>query len=343
MGRSVAVRDAEREILRLTSQYEGSEVSRSIWQVINTIVPFLVLLGLNLYVAQFSVVGSVFLSIFVAAFLVRVFIIQHDCGHGSFFSSQWANHLLGHFCSLFTCIPYLYWRKQHAIHHATNGDLSRRGHGDVDLYTVREYEALTPAAQLWYRVKRNPFFFITLGPAFFLVVINRFAFDKKQTTKLEQWSVWLTDLYLISISVALVYFGGWSLFLLGFFLPAYLASLAGLWLFYIQHQFEDTYWNQSGEWSYVEAALHGSSFYELPKIFQWFSGNIGFHHIHHVRPRIPNYRLEECYRALPELQNVRRIRFWESLPAAFLALWDEDSRRLISFREYRQRKAAQAR
>jgi omega-6 fatty acid desaturase (delta-12 desaturase) len=275
------------------------------------------------------------LGIPAALFIVRMFIIQHDCGHGSFFGSRVANDTVGVFCSLFTFIPYFYWRRQHAIHHATNGLLEQRGHGDVDVLTVREYLALSKWHRFKYRFIRNPFVFMLIGPIFFLLVSNRFAFDKKKTTSRERINVYTTNAMLALLLVNASLLLGFTQMAITLFPMLWLASALGIWLFYVQHQFESTYWEHVREWDYVEAALKGSSYLKLPRWLQWFTGSIGLHHIHHLSPLIPNYKLERSYKENAELRDVTVLTFWQAVKTLGLCAWDEDSRRLINFAELR--------
>jgi omega-6 fatty acid desaturase (delta-12 desaturase) len=278
---------------------------------------------------------TVLLAIPAALFIVRMFIIQHDCGHGSFFNSRTANNTVGMVCSLFTFIPYYYWRRQHAIHHATNGLLEQRGQGDVDVLTVKEYLALSPGKRFKYRVIRNPYVFMFIGPIFFLLVSNRFAFDKKKTTIRERANVYITNVMLAVLLATLAITMGFEQMAITVFPTLWLAAALGIWLFYVQHQFEQTYWEHTKEWDYVDAALKGSSYLKLPRWLQWFTGDIGLHHIHHLAPLIPNYKLEDSFNENKALQQVTILNFWQAVKTLNLCAWDEEKHRLISFRELR--------
>lgn len=309
----------------------------SVWQVVNTIPPFCGLVYLMYVLLPVSYPLVLLLSVIAAGFLVRIFIIQHDCGHGSFFRSRKSNERLGQICSLFTMVPYFYWRRQHALHHATSGNLDRRGHGDMDIYTVREYLQLSRWQRFCYRAYRNPLVFLLIGPPVLFLWVNRVAFDKKQSTRRQRRNVHTTNLTLAGLFLGLgLWIGFWRLLLIA--APVlYIAGAAGIWLFYIQHQFEHTYWKRGTEWNSRYAAMQGSSFYKLPKVLQWFTGNIGFHHVHHLSESTPNYRLQPIHERHPEFHDVYTVTLWSSLKTAFLSVWDEERARLISFRELRKK------
>ncbi|MDF1736766.1 MAG: fatty acid desaturase [Minwuia sp.] len=275
-----------------------------------------------------------------AGFLVRVFIIQHDCGHASFFRGRSANNILGFACSLLTLTPYASWRRQHAGHHGIWNDLDRRLSG-ADIYssclTLAEYQALNPLRRWWFRTTRHPFMFNFLIPPFVFLGLFRVPFDTPTTWRRERRAVHVTNVAL------LVMFGGLGL-LLGFGevamvqLPiTVLASIIGVWLFSVQHRGETTTWARHAEWNPVSAALQGSTYLRLPAILQWFTGNIGYHHIHHLNPRVPNYRLQECHEALPALRALPTLSFWKGLRAMRFILWDEDRGRMVTFRQARAR------
>jgi acyl-lipid omega-6 desaturase (Delta-12 desaturase) len=298
------------------------------------------LLGV-LYLMYLSLSGSYWLTlglgVIAALLMVRVFILQHDCGHGSFFAERKWNDRVGYACSLLTMIPYYYWKRQHALHHASNGNLDRRGHGDMDVFTVNEYLAMDPIQRFRYRMYRNPLVFLLFGPVVLFGYINRRCTDPAQYSGRDRRNIRITNL---TIAVTLGLCGWW----IGFGAVAkiaipvlFIAASAGIWLFYLQHQFEHTYWKRQSEWNYVTAAMRGSSFYRLPKLLQWFTGSIGYHHIHHLKPGIPNYGLERCYREHPEFHEVYEVTLLTSLKTMFLSVWDEQQERLISFRELKRR------
>jgi omega-6 fatty acid desaturase (delta-12 desaturase) len=261
---------------------------------------------------------------------VRIFIIFHDCGHGSFFKSRQANTIVGYITGILTFTPYHLWRHRHAVHHATAGDLDRRGVGDVWTMTLEEYIHATWWKKLIYRIYRFPIFMFIIGPLIVFLVNQRFA--GKSVKKRERRSVYITNIALLGILILAHFTIGLKAYIL-VQLPAFwLSTVVGVWLFYVQHQFEGVYWERHENWDYVKAAINGSSFYKLPKVLQWFTGNIGFHHIHHLSPKIPNYLLERCHRDNPIFQ-VKPVTLWTSLKSLTFRLWDEKNRELVSFRQ----------
>lgn len=337
---SVNTSGALHDQLRAAARYETHSVLISCWQLASTFVLFCGSLVLMYWSLALPYICTLALSIVAGGMLLRIFIIQHDCGHGSYFPSRKLNDIVGCLCSLVTFVPYFYWRRQHAIHHASNGNLDHRGHGDMDIFTVREYEQLSKREKLRYRLYRNPLVFLVVGPLFFVLVINRFAFDHEKTSLKERINVHTTNaVVLCNLVLLMLLIGPGPLLLIA--LPVlYVAAGAGIWLFYIQHQFEHTYWKKDAEWDYVTAAMQGSSFYRLPKLLQWITGSIGYHHIHHLKPGIPNYMLQRCHDENPQFQKVTTITLLGSLRTMFLSLWDEEMERLISFRELRRRRLA---
>ena len=282
-------------------------------------------------VQGWGVLATLLFAIPTAGFTVRLFIFQHDCGHGSFFSSERANHAVGAFIGVLTMVPYSYWKKTHAIHHATSGNLDRRGFGDIDTMTVKEYQNLPLWRRLAYRVYRNPAVLVGIGPFYQFVLKHRFPFDLPFTYRKEWISVFLNNLALIALFGSLWAALGLKTLLLVHAPIVLMSGAAGVWLFYVPHQFEDTYGDRDGLWSVEKAAFLGSSYFHLPTILQWFSGNIGFHHIHHLALKVPNYRLQECFESSPRLQRAPTLTMRTSLHCASLALWDEDAKRLVPF------------
>lgn len=318
----------------LVKKYQTPENWRSVWQIVNTVIPYLAMWYLMYRSLSYSYWLTLLLALPTAGLLMRTFIIQHDCGHGSFFKSTKANDWVGTFCGFITMVPYYQWRHEHAIHHASSGDLTRRGTGDVNTLTVKEYLALSRWERLKYRLYRHPLVMLTIGPQFVFLIWQRFV--GAHSGRRERRNVYLTNVVLAAIWTSLCLTMGVKAFLM-IWIPTILVSGAvGVWLFYIQHQYEDTYWRSGEEWDYVTAAIMGSSYYKLPRVLQWFSGNIGFHHIHHLSPKIPNYKLEQCHRDTPLFQEAKVIRFWESLPAAALRLWDEEQQKMVGFRHLKQ-------
>ncbi len=271
------------------------------------------------------------LAIPAAGFLTRIFIIFHDCGHGSFFKSKKANRIVGFFTGLMTFIPSYYWHREHAEHHASAGDLDHRGTGDVWTLTVREYMELPWRKRLWYRIYRNPFSMFVVGPAYTFLV--RYRYWRRRDTVRARWSTVTTNLALIGVATAMALTIGIKAYLMIQLPVLIIAATFGVWLFYVQHQFEGTYWERRDRWSYARQAFEGSSFYKLPGVLRWFTGNIGFHHIHHLSPRIPNYNLKKCHEGDPMFASVRQISLKASLKSLKCRLWDEERRRLVGFRE----------
>ncbi len=316
---------------KTVDKYKRSSPLKSVWQVVNTSLPLAGLWYL-MYLASFwSTALTLLLAIPTAGFLVRIFIIQHDCGHRSFFRNQTANDVLGFLCGILTLTPYFFWRRTHARHHTTNGNLSHRGHGDVLTWTVDEYRSKSPWGRWAYRVYRSPLFLFIFGSTYLFFIRQRFTFGMPASWRRERMSVHATNL-----GIAVMLAAGWYLIglpaLLLIWLPvAMLGAAAGSWLFFVQHQIEDAYWQPQQSWDFTRAALEGSSYYRLPAVLQWFTGNIGFHHIHHLNSRIPNYHLSACHAAEAAFREGPTFGFWESLRCASLKLWDEESQRMVGF------------
>jgi len=273
------------------------------------------------------------LAVPAAGFLVRVFIIFHDCGHGSFFKSRRANTFWGVVTGVLTFTPYQQWRHDHAVHHATSGDLDRRGTGDIWTMTVEEYESSSRWRRLAYRFVRNPFVLFVIAPMYLFLI--QYRIPTRGARPRERRSVWATNLGLLAFVGGMSLLVGFKTFVLVQFPISIIGTIAGVWLFYVQHQFEGAYWSRGTQWDFVGAALQGSSFYKLPKVLQWFSGNIGFHHIHHLSPSIPNYNLEKCHDEEPAFQAVKAVTLWGSFRSLTFRLWDERQRRLVGYRRPR--------
>ncbi|MCB0211962.1 MAG: fatty acid desaturase [Anaerolineae bacterium] len=321
----------------LATKYQTAYAWKSIWQLINSLIPFLAIWYLMVLSLQVGYWLTLLLALPAAGFLVRLFIIQHDCGHGSFFNSRRANDWVGMLCSLFTWTPYRYWQKSHAIHHANAGNLEHRGIGDIYTMTVSEYLQQSWWGKLKYRTYRHPLFLFVIGSTILFVVAYRFPTSRAKAMKKVRNSVHWTNLAIILLVGGVMSLIGWKAFIIIHAPIIILASTAGAWLFFVQHQFEDAYWADSDSWNYTLAALQGSSYYKLPKVLQWFTGNIGFHHIHHLSPRIPNYLLEKCHKENPIFQETVTLTIRSSLQSIFLGLWDEEQKKLISFGQLKRR------
>ena len=320
----------------ILARYREPSHGRSIFEVAVTLVPFAALWALAWTAIHFGYWELSLLPwILAAGFLVRLFMIQHDCGHGAFFRRRLANDWVGRVIGVLTLTPYDAWRRDHAIHHASAGNLDRRGVGDIDTLTVREYRARSYWGRLRYRLYRHPFVMFGIGPAYLFMLRQRIPGGLIRS----RWQAWVrtmaTNLATAAVVAALIWLIGIGPFLLVQLPITLLAGSVGVWLFYVQHQFEETYWAHDGKWSQHEAALHGSSHYELPGILRWFTANIGVHHVHHLSSRIPYYRLPRVLRDYPELRGVSRLTLWQSFGCVRLVLWDEARRRLVSFRDVR--------
>ena len=313
----------------IVAKYQTPAHWRAVWQVVNTLVPYAALWCLMYWSLSVSYWLAVPLAVLAAGFLVRVFIIFHDCGHGSFLKSRRANDILGFISGVLVFTPYRLWRWEHSVHHSTSGDLDKRGLGDVWTLTVQEYLEASRWKKFAYRLARNPVVLFVIAPLFLFLIKHRFASAK--AGKRERESVFWTNLAVLGMAVGMSSIFGIEAYVLLQVIALMVAGSAGIWLFYVQHQFEGVYWERRDEWDYAAAALQGSSFYKLPKILQWFSGNIGFHHIHHLSPRIPNYHLEKCHKAEPLFQTVKPVTLFSSFKSLTFRLWDEQHRKLVGY------------
>jgi acyl-lipid omega-6 desaturase (Delta-12 desaturase) len=305
-------------------------------QLVTSFGPFLAGSAAMYLVLPISYLLTLALAVPTGALLVRVFIVQHDCGHGSFFASRRANTVVGRLCSLFTLTPYANWSRQHALHHADWNNLDRAG-GGSDIYsaclTVREYLAMPPWQRFFYRLPRHPLIANVLLPPVVFLLLYRLPFDTPRGWVRERRSVYLTDAALICLYGALIGLLGWQPVLLVHLPIMVVASIVGVWLFSLQHRFETAHWTAKGEWHFVEAALYGASWFRLPRVLHWLTGNIGFHHVHHLNPRVPNYRLSDAHEAVHAVHPVPPLSLWRGLAATFLTLWDEQRGRLVRFRD----------
>ena len=328
---STAVNGGHTDWRRVVEPYIGPDTRRATFQLITTLGLLAVLLIAMTMTLNRSMIGVVvLLALPTAGLLVRTFILMHDCAHGSFFASRRLNDIVGYATGVLTLTPFGQWRRDHALHHASSGDLGRRGHGDVPTLTVREYRAKTPRQRFLYRVIRHPALLLLGGPIH-LMLGQRFRARSTATGTKQINSVWATNAGIVLLVSAALWLLGWKTVLIVYGLPYYLAAMAGVWLFYVQHQFEDAYWTSHGAWDYATAALRGSSHLALPAPLRWFTGNIGLHHVHHLAPRIPNHRLQRCHDENPLMQTAPVVTVRSGMTALRLALWDEDRGRLIRF------------
>jgi omega-6 fatty acid desaturase (delta-12 desaturase) len=305
---------------------------KALWQISNTLIPYVALWAAATILIQkgFSL-WIAFIPIVIAApFLVRVFIIFHDCCHSSYFKAKWVNELVGYLTGVLTFTPYTDWAKAHISHHGTAGNLDKRGVGDIWTLTVEEYIAAPKLKRITYRVFRNPFFLFGCGPAFVFLILQRFS--QKGIQHKGRFSVYITNLAILSIALLVGSLIGFKTYLMIQLPVTIISATLGLWLFYVQHQYEEVYWERNDVRDSLKAALEGSSYYKLPKVAQWFTGNIGLHHIHHLNPSIPNYNLQACHDGIQKLQHIEPIGLRKSFKSLFIHLWDEDTKKLISFK-----------
>jgi omega-6 fatty acid desaturase (delta-12 desaturase) len=325
------------EWIGILNRYRDPSVRRSILELVVTAAPFVALWLASWAAWEF---GHGWISFLLAApaggFLVRLFMIQHDCGHGSFFRRRATNDWVGRIIGVLTLTPYDAWKRAHAIHHGTSGNLDKRGIGDLDTMTVREYQALPLLGRLRYRLYRNPLVLFGLGPIYMFVLRHRLPLGPT----IAHWRAWIspmtTNLSIAAVVVAVIWAVGWKTFLLTQVPITLIAGSIGVWLFFVQHQFDDTFWAGDPAWNPTDAALRGSSYYVLPGALRWLTANIGMHHVHHLHARIPYYRLPQVLRDQARLAAASRVSLWESIRCARLALWDEGKSRLVSFRAARR-------
>jgi omega-6 fatty acid desaturase (delta-12 desaturase) len=321
---------------QILARYRQPARGRSVVELAITVVPLVLLWTAMWATLDIGYWFSLLIALPAAGFLVRLFMIQHDCGHGAFFRHRLANDWVGRILGVLTMTPYDLWRRTHALHHATSGNLDRRGMGDVDTLTVREYLALSRWGRLRYRLYRHPAVMFGLGPAYLFLLRQRLPIGLMRGDWRPWASTMATNAAIAGVVAILMWLMGVGPFLLVHLPVMLIASAIGVWLFYVQHQFQDTSWAHDRNWSLHEAALHGSSHYDLPAILRWFTADIGVHHVHHLCSRIPYYRLQRVLRDHPELGDVGRLTLWQSFRCVRLVLWDETQRRLISFREMRR-------
>lgn len=323
-----------KEWVEIVGKYNRPDIRKSIWQIVNSLGPYLLLWYAMYRSLSVSYLLTLALSIMAAGFLVRIFIIFHDCGHGSFFRSSRANRIVGTLLGSLVFTPYEFWTNDHAMHHRTVGNLDKRGWGDIWTVTTEEYKHMSRSKRFRYRLYRNPVILFLIGPFIFFVLFYRIP--RKKMNKKERLGIHLTNMIILLWCASMILLMGWKAFLMIQLPVIYIATMAGAWLFYIQHQFDQVIWARSADWDYQQMALEGSSYAKFPRILQWFSGNIGFHHIHHLSPKIPNYNLEKCQKENDLFQQIKPMKFLDSLKTMKFRLWDEESRKLITLRHFRE-------
>lgn len=326
--------------VRILAAYREPNATRSGFELGVTVLPFLAIFALAWWILDYSWIAAMTLAVLNAGFLLRMFVIQHDCGHGSYFKNRTLSDWVGRMLGVLTLTPYDVWRRTHAIHHAGAGNLDKRGIGDILTLTVAEYRALPVLGRIRYRLYRHPIVLFLIGPIYIFVIQNRLPIGLMRAGTRYWTSAMGTNVALAAILGALLWFGGWKILTLVLLPTIIVAGSAGVWLFFVQHQFEETHWEKADDWQLHDAALNGSSNYVLPPVLRWFSGNIGIHHVHHLYSRIPFYRLPEVLRDHAALANAQRLTFLRSFACARLHLWDEAGRRLLSFAEARRLSAA---
>ena len=311
--------------------YQQPSIWKASWQLINTLVPYLLICAMMGFAYKAGVSYGLILSMAVvaAALLIRIFIFLHDCAHNCFFGSPKANAVFGYICGTLTFTPYEEWRKIHGIHHNTHGDLDRRSDGDVWILTTDEYKAASKLKRFLYRFYRSPFILLGVGPLYLFLVSYRFP--RKSARKRQVYSVIFTNAAIFAIILTASLTIGFKAYVAIQFPVILMAGITGVWLFYVQHQFEGAYWARHDEWDWITASVQGSSYYKLPKVLQWITGNIGLHHVHHLRPRIPNYNLQQCLDETPSLAAVKSLTLFESFKCLRLKLWDEKKQKLVGF------------
>ncbi len=319
--------------------YRRADNRRAVVEIAITVIPFVILWSIILTLIQtgtlLSIFGAVALQVLAGGLMVRLFIIQHDCGHGSLFSSRKVNDWVGRVLGAVTLTPYAYWRHMHAVHHAGSGNLDRRGMGDIDTLTINEYRQKGFWGRLCYRLYRHPVVMFGIGPAYLFLFRHRIPIGLMDKGRWPWISALATNVGVAMVFAFIIILAGWKAFLLVHIPIVVLGASIGVWMFYVQHQFDPTHWDRDADWSHEHSALHGSSYYDLPKPLMWLTGNIGIHHVHHLSSRIPFHRLPSVVKEFPELASTGRLGFLESLRCVKLSLWDEQRRQLVSFRELR--------
>ncbi len=320
-----------RDWLKILAGYRKPDLKHSLFELVVSVAVFIALWVAAWMALSVSYLLTLLISIPAGAFLVRFFLIQHDCGHYAFFKSRRVNDWVGRILGVFTLTPYEVWRNDHAIHHATTGNLDKRGTGDIDTLTVREYEARSPGGRLAYRLYRHPIVMFGIGPAYNFLLRNRLPTGGRSASAKYWISAMGTNIATLALVGSIIYLVGAATFFMVQLPITIFAASIGVWMFYVQHQFEDTYWAENEEWNMPEAALLGSSYYDLPAPLSWLTGHIGVHHVHHLNSRIPYYRLPEVLRDHPALVSVRRLTLMESFACVKLRLWDENQNKMVPF------------
>ncbi|MDC3414033.1 fatty acid desaturase [Terrihalobacillus insolitus] len=327
-------RKKQAELRKNVKPYESSNTKSGIMQLVNTIPTFFLLWFLAYQSLSVSIWLTLGLTIVAAGFVVRIFIIFHDCTHQSYFKNKKANRYLGTVTGIITHFAFEKWKRSHSIHHATSGNLDKRGTGDIWVMTVEEYVSASAWERVAYRLYRNPIVMFGLGPIYLFFIENRF--NRKGAKRKERLNTYLINFSIAAIYAMLIWGIGWQAFLMVQLPILFVSGALGIWLFYVQHQFEDSYFENEDEWDYVKAAVDGSSYYKLPKIMQWMTGSIGFHHVHHLSPRVPNYNLEKAHESTPPLQQATTITLASSLKSIRFRLYDEKNRTFVSFKEVKE-------
>jgi omega-6 fatty acid desaturase (delta-12 desaturase) len=320
----------ERSWQEVIMKYNTPVLRKSIWQILDSVIPYIIMWYLMYRSLVYPYWVTLLLSLLATGFLIRIFIIFHDCGHRSFFKTIKANNIVGMIMGIIAFTPFFKWHHQHWIHHATSANLDKRGIGDVWTMTVDEYIKSSKWQRFMYRAFRNPYFMFTIGPLLVVLFQNRTA--KKSLSKQEKWNVYFTNLVIIGMAVTISLVIGFKAFLLIQMPIILIGHSIGIWLFYIQHQYDEVTWERENKWDYKSSAVNGSSFLKLPAVLQWFTGNIGFHHVHHLSSRIPNYNLEKCHYENEMFKDIKPIVLFKTFRALKLSLWDEANRRMISFK-----------
>ena len=322
-------KEQTKQLHKDVSPFAKSDIKKSVMQIVNTIPPFLILWFLAYQSLSISIWLTLALAVVASGFVIRTFIIFHDCTHGSFFKNKKANDIVGTITGVLTLFAYEKWKREHSIHHATSSNLDKRGVGDIWVMTIDEYIEAPKMERIKYRIYRNPLVMFIIGPLYLVLISSRF--NRKDARKKERNNTYLTNLILAVVYTGMILLVGWQAFVIVQGSIMFIAGALGIWLFYIQHTFEDSYFEEESEWDYVKAAVEGSSYYKLPKVLQWATGNIGFHHVHHLAPRVPNYNLELAHDSTPPLQQATTITIKSSVESIRYRLYDPEKKRFVSF------------